>query len=158
MNRLFERVSPLSLIGLLEGIGEVISILVRHKNAGRITATAFQQAMLDFRSEVIGSDEVEKVHPMTDQVSASWRIIERYSLNSTDAIILRCALDKAIELRTGGHDLVLVTADGRRLKAAQADGLLTFNPETDDQATLDALITPPPVPSTASRKEATTDD
>jgi predicted nucleic acid-binding protein len=147
MNHLFGRVPPLGMIGLLEGVGGVISILVRHRNAGRITQSAFHHALLDFRSEVSHCDDVEKVHPTPTQVSASWKHSGRYSLNSTDAVILRCALDKIIELRAGGNDLVLVTADVRLQKAAQAEGLLTFNPETDNQVALDALITSPPTSS-----------
>jgi predicted nucleic acid-binding protein len=106
MNHLFGRVPPLGMIGLLEGVGGVISILVRHRNAGRITQSAFHHALLDFRSEVSHCDDVEKVHPTPTQVSASWKHSGRYSLNSTDAVILRCALDKIIELRAGGNDLV----------------------------------------------------
>ncbi len=149
MNDLFARVPPLGIICLLEGVGEVISIFVRRRNAGAITAAAFHQAMLDFRSEVSHHADVEKVHPTQNQVSMSWRLIEKHSINSTDAVILRCALDKATGLRATGHDLILVSADTRLLRAAQAEGLLTFNPEADTQAALDALITPPPAPAPA---------
>jgi hypothetical protein len=60
--------------------------------------------------------------------------------NSTDALILRCALDKAVNLRHDGDDLILVSSDARLIRAAKAEGLPTFDPENDDQATLDALI------------------
>ncbi len=73
-------------------------------------------------------------------MAASWKLIRQHSINSTDALILKCALDKAAGLRVDGDDLVLVSSDLRLIRAAKAEGLLTFNPETDDQATLDALI------------------
>jgi hypothetical protein len=38
--------------------------------------------------------------------------------------------------------LVLVSSDQRLLRAAQAEGLVTFNPEIQDQATLAALVGP----------------
>jgi len=43
-------------------------------------------------------------------------------------------------VRPAGDDIVLVAFDRRVLRAAQAEGLQTFNPETDTQAYLDALI------------------
>ena len=36
-----------------------------------------------------------------------------------------------------GHDLVLVTSDKRLLKAALAEGLVTFNPDAQTQAELE---------------------
>ena len=41
-----------------------------------------------------------------------------------------------------GDDLVLVASDQRLLRAAQAEGLVTFDPETQSQADLDALLMP----------------
>jgi hypothetical protein len=43
-------------------------------------------------------------------------------------------------LRQTGHDLVLVASDTRLLTATQAEGLLTFNPETDTLDTLNAFF------------------
>ena len=71
---------------------------------------------------------------------ASWYLIEKYSLNSTDAILLNSALNIAADLRHAGNDLVLVAADGRLLRAARAEGLDTFNPERNSQADLNALL------------------
>ena len=39
-----------------------------------------------------------------------------------------------------GDDLVLVTSDQRLLRAAQVEGVLTFNPETQTEGDLDALL------------------
>lgn len=139
MNYFFSRVPPLAMICLLEGIGEVISIFVRQKNAGRITGAEFTLVLIELRAEISHRAEVAKIHPTADQVSACWDLIARHAINSTDAVILRCALDKATELRADGHDLVLVSADARLLRAARSEGLLTFNPETDSQATLDSF-------------------
>lgn len=123
INHLFTRVSPFRMICLLEGIGEVISIFVRHRNARIITSAAFNQAMIDFHSEVTHCIDMEKMHPTSSQVITSWGLIEKHFLNSTDAIILRCAVDKAIELRADEHNLVLVSSDARLIKAAQAEGV-----------------------------------
>ncbi len=139
-NYLFVHVSPTVLVCLHQGIGEAISIFIRRRNEGKITALACRQILSDLHTEIIDSAEVEKVSPTELQVTDSWELIEGRSINSTDAIILRCALDKASELRSHGHDLVMVSSDSRLIRAAKAEGLITFNPETDDQATLDSLI------------------
>ena len=69
-------------------------------------------------------------------VTASLPLIVAHSINSTDAVTLKSALAIARKLRAGGGDLVLVASDQRLLRATQAEGLSTFNPETQDQAAL----------------------
>lgn len=73
-------------------------------------------------------------------VTAALPLINTHSINATDAILLRSALDLAAYLRANGHDLMLVASDHRLLKAAQAEGLLALNPETHIEADLDALL------------------
>jgi hypothetical protein len=51
-------------------------------------------------------------------------------------------MDIALHLRASGNDLVLVSSDKRLVHSAQAEGLVTFNPEGQDQATLAALVGP----------------
>jgi len=75
-------------------------------------------------------------------VTAALPLIETHSINATDAIILRLALNLAVRLRGAGHDLVLVASDQRLLRAAQAEALLTFDPETQSHSVLDALMKP----------------
>ena len=68
--------------------------------------------------------------------------IERHSINATDAIVLHATLGLAQFLRVNGDDLAIVASDQRLLRAAKAEGLDTFDPETQDQATLSKLIGP----------------
>lgn len=140
MNRLFDLTPATSLVCLLEGIGEVISILVRVRNRGDLSANKFRQTMSRFNLEIIRNNDIEKHSADLIQVTTSWQWIERHSLNSTDSIILQCVLDKADEFRPDGHNLVLVSADVRLIRAAVATGIQTFNPETDAQTELDALL------------------
>jgi hypothetical protein len=67
---------------------------------------------------------------------------QNHSVNATDAIVLHAALGLAQHQRSRGDDLVLVASDQRLLRAAQAEGLRTFDPETQDQATLALLVGP----------------
>ena len=68
-------------------------------------------------------------------------LIEKHSINSVDAIVLRSALEVVIDLRDVGDDLVLVASDKRLLRAARVEGRSIFNPEIDSQQILAALIT-----------------
>ena len=127
---------------LFLGALEVISILVRKKNQGRIGTPAFAQALIDFRAQVLQEPALTKITATDPLAIAAIPLIERHSLNATDAVLLQSAIDLAATLRTTGDDLVLVGSDQRLLRAAQAEGLLTFDPETQDQPVLDALLQP----------------
>lgn len=124
-------------------VGEVVSIFVRRKNSRQITPAYFNQVKQLFEIEIRQSSDIVKIRPTEIQEDASVEFIEAYSINSTDALILQCAIDNTIELQVKGNNLVLVSSDKRLLGAAQGEGLLTFNPETDSQAALDVLIGPP---------------
>ena len=81
--------------------------------------------------------------PISNRLATSaFSLIVAHSINSTDAIALKSALAIADQLRVGGDDLVLVASDQRLLRAAQAEALTTFNPETADHLSLAALIGP----------------
>lgn len=136
---LFTRIPPERLVVLDIGLAEVVSILIRKRNAGSITRAKYTQAFADFGNEVAYPPNPRK---LTVNVLTAFPLIETYYLNATDAILLRSALDFAGQLRAAGHDLVLVACDQRLLKAARAEGLLTFDPQTQSTADLDALIGP----------------
>jgi predicted nucleic acid-binding protein len=124
------------------GAGEVVSILVRKRNAGNISIADFGMAMTNFESEITRASAINKASVTSRLVTASFALIIAHSINSTDALLLKSALAIGRRLRAGGNDLVLVASDQRLLRAAATEGLTTFNPETQDQATLSALIGP----------------
>ena len=140
LNHLFDSAPKSRMIALVLALGEVVSVLVRQKNSGRITDRAYQQALVEFRSEVIDDPDFALHSVSNDLVRSSLPLIERHSLNATDALILRSALDVAQSLRAAGDDLVMISSDLRLVSAAQANGLIAWNPEVSDQAQLDALI------------------
>ncbi len=140
MNHLFDTISHDRLVMLTQAIGETLSVAVRRRNAGILSATAYHQASQALRAELILAGDVQ-LKPTEDAlVFTSLPFIENHAINSTDALVLRSALEVAAVLRAAGHDVVLVAADARLLRAAQLEGLTTFNPELDTQAQLDALI------------------
>jgi predicted nucleic acid-binding protein len=122
------------------GIAEVVSILVRKRNGRIVSRLTYSQAMVNFRAEVINQTQVQKIVPFTALVIAALALISQHSINATDAILLRSALDLTASLRARSDDLVLIASDGRLLRAARAEGLIVFNPETQTTADLDLLL------------------
>lgn len=142
INHLFARVPWDRFYVLSVGIAEVASLLVRKKNAGLFTVAELTQALNQVRVEIFPTGMPRKVPTHTALVIAALPLIEAHAINGTDALILRSALNLAAYQRGHGNDLVLVTSDRRLLRAAHAEGLGTFNPETQDQTTLAALLGP----------------
>ena len=142
INALFAQVTPDRMIVLNIGVAEVVSLLVRKRNTGRISDVALAQALSEVGSQIRKPTRLRKLVPNNPLVAAALPLIETHSLNGTDGVLLRSALDVAAQFRAGGNDLVLVTSDQRLLKAAQSEGLTTFNPETQTQAELAALLGP----------------
>ena len=143
INYLFTHVSTDQIICLFDSMDETRSVMVRKRNRGEITLSEFKQAIQQFEMEVINSTEVLQVHATVNQKVAARELIDDYSINSTDAYILQCVLDKAKELQETGSDLILISSDKRLLRAAIREGLRTFDPETDSQSSLDVLMDPP---------------
>jgi uncharacterized protein len=122
--------------------GEILSVLVRKRNAGAMAMADFEQAAASFDAEIVHSVSVTRASVTTRMVSASLPLVVAHSINSTDALVLKSALAIARRLRRAGDDLVLVASDQRLLRAAQAEGLNTFIPESQDRAALAAFIGP----------------
>jgi len=142
VEHLFRRVPTSQLAVLSVGLAEVMSILVRKRNLGRLTAALFRQAVSDASAEVGTASPVRLVTVDGALAQRAFHLIDQYSINSTDAILLRSALDLAAPLRARGDDLLLVASDRRLLKASQAEGLATFDPEAQSPADLDAFLGP----------------
>ena len=143
INHFFTYISPERMICFFDSMDETRSVIVRKRNRAEITSSQFNQAIQQFEVEIVNSTEVEQVHATINQKIAARELIDDYSMNNTDAYILQCALDKANQLRTSGHDLILIGSDKRLLRSARSEGLLTFDPEIDSQASLNVLITSP---------------
>ncbi|RKU19254.1 hypothetical protein C6500_11180 [Candidatus Poribacteria bacterium] len=143
INHLFTRVSAKQMICLFDSMDETRFVIVKKRNNAEITLPEFNQAIQRFEAEIINSTEVIQVHATVDQKEAARQLIHDYPINSSDAYILQCALDKVNQLQITGDDLVLISSDKRLLDAARSEGLLIFDPETDSQTTLDILINLP---------------
>src|SRR5262249_7795673 len=97
-------------------------------------------AMTRLRVEVLDVKEFAKLACDNPLIDACLPLLSKYAINSTDGIVLQAVLALSAHARTTGADFVLVSSDQPLLEAAKAEALLTFNPETQDQAALDALL------------------
>jgi predicted nucleic acid-binding protein len=140
MDHLFDHAGRDRLMCLLLGASEVVSLLVRKRNRGDLSRPNFIQSFINLHDEVINALDFETLEATNVLILASVPLIVKHSINSNDAVVLQSALDTAAALRSASDDLVFIAADQRLVRAAQAEGLTTFNPETDTQADLDALL------------------
>lgn len=140
VNCLFEHVPHERITCLTLGSAEVISVLVRKRNRGDIAGDLFDQACRDMEAEILHATDLRTQEARDALVVSAMPLIQQHSINSTDAVVLRSALDVAAVLQVMGDDVVLIASDLRLLRAARAEGLTVFNPETDPQSQLDALI------------------
>jgi predicted nucleic acid-binding protein len=139
VNELFQYVPPGELTCATIGVLEIVSILVRKRNDGRLPEALFFQAMANFRSEVIDSVDFSITSIDDSQMLSSLPLIVKHNLNATDAILLRSAMD--IERSMGEEDrLVLWTSDQRLARAADSESLSVFDPETDTRENLQKLF------------------
>ena len=136
INEAFQRLSRHQMTCSLLGVLEMVSILVRKRNDGRLDQILFEQAMAEFKAEVIDHEEFLAASVDDVIILSSLDLIAKHNLNSTDAIILRSALNLNQILQSQGDALSLWTSDRRLIRAAQNEGLTVFDPEIE---TIDAL-------------------
>ena len=124
------------------GAAEVLSICVRKRNDKRITQYDFNHAVANLNLEVIDTtSDFKTVSTPNSLIWASLDLMDKHSINSVDAMVLRSALDVVMELRNNTNGtLILVASDQRLLKAARDESLLVFNPETDPEQVLRAWV------------------
>ena len=95
VNEVF-RLAPADLRMCLSlGLLEVVSILVRKRNDGRIQEDFFRKALTAFKAEVAQDESFSKLSVDDALILDSSALIEKYGLNATDAVLLRSVLERA---------------------------------------------------------------
>lgn len=142
INYFFENVANSRMLCLFDSLNEVYAVIARklREQDGTLIQPDHNQAIQKFEREVVNHPDVVRVEATGDQKIAARKLIAFHAINSADALILQCALDKASELRADGNHLVLVSSDRRLLRAAKRESLQTFDPVKDSQEDLDAFI------------------
>ncbi len=111
------------------GYLEIYAILRRRYNSGSFDRTVLADAVTALQSEVITGFQFDML-PISDLLifSAS-SLVDAHNMNSADAAILAAYLDFQLRLPSGYGPCLLVASDKRLLRAANAEGLRTLNPE-----------------------------
>lgn len=108
------------------GYSETFSLLRRRQNDKRLTRTLFQSAASLLRSDLLGGFQFQFLAVTDADIIGSVTLIQRHNINATDAALLTALLRYT---RTSGEICVLVAADTRFCRAAQAEGLLVSDPQ-----------------------------
>ena len=143
INEIFQQISRNQMTCSTIGVLEMISILVRKRNDGRLPTDLYNQAVLTLNQELI-QDKEFRIAPVNDDLLLSAiELIAKHNLNATDTVILRSCLDLRTYLQTERRSIFPCSCDKRLLRAAQQEGLHTFNPEVDNLSDLRNLLDTP---------------
>lgn len=132
--------APLSRrhVSAMIGYAETFSILLRRANSGALSRVVFAASVRALRTEVLDNPDFVLLSLSDDAVLSGLSLMQKHNLNATDAALLVVFLRYARTLDPA--DLcILISSDMRLLRAAQAEGLGTFNPETATPADTAAL-------------------
>ncbi|MFQ6058177.1 MAG: type II toxin-antitoxin system VapC family toxin [Anaerolineae bacterium] len=116
---------------------EAAAALNRKKNAASIPEHEFPSIIQELAAD-FDTFHLQKAN--TEDARQSVALIFAHNLNATDALHLYLALELHKLLTLADAQVVLVTADARLVRAAQAEGLAALNPETATPTDLQALL------------------
>ncbi len=137
INFIFSNLPMNRMMCSIMAITELYWIFFRKKIDRRINEDDFSQASINLESEILDSHSDFHIMSIEDSlILSSMPMIQAYSLNSVNAILLRSAVDVTRSLWKTGNRLVLVSSDQLLNSGAESEGLLVFNPETDAQQEL----------------------
>jgi predicted nucleic acid-binding protein len=126
---LLDVVSSVNSITTYLCYAETCASLRRRLNDGRIDLADFGAARSALRTEVLLNPDFRLLTATDEDVLAGVVLIDRHNINSTDAAILSAFLGYARAPVSIGSACILVAADRRLLRAAQAEGLQVIDPE-----------------------------
>ena len=137
VHALFDYSPAPAMIGTFWGYTETYAILARKRNAGHLTSVGLSTAMSALYYEVIAAETFDLLSIDDRIVMSSLPHILAHNINSADAALLTTFLAYQASLPEGSPTCVLITADLRLIRAANAEGLQTLNPEalTPQEAT-----------------------
>jgi len=133
---LFHQVPAPRMVTTLWGYTETFSLLLRKHNDGRLKAS-FATTTSALRNDLVGNAQFFLLAVTDSAILSSIMLIRRHNINATDAALLAALLHHA---QTTGETCVLVAADVRFCRAAQAEGLPVINPQVMPAADVAAFL------------------
>lgn len=131
VNEAFRHIPYRRMICCILVFPEVVSILVRKRNDGRLRRGLFEQALVQLSNDILSNAEISPVPASNSLVFSSLGLLNKHNLNATDSILLRSVLNTRDLLREHGEDLLFLTSDTRLARAAGAEGVAVSNPEAE---------------------------
>jgi len=119
------------------GYAETFALIQRKHNGGRIDFSSYSKAVSALRNDMIVLPLFRLLTVTDAAIIGSITAIHKHNLNSTDAALLTTFLRYA---HVSPDACVLVAADQRLLRAAQAERLAVINPETMPAAAVAAFL------------------
>ena len=108
---------------------ETFSLLLRKHNRGDISLSLFSSAISALQAETLNSQDFNLLSMNDGDILRGVEFVRRYNINSSDAAILAAYLRFSHSQMLGASPCFLVASDKRLLRAADAEGLATLNPE-----------------------------
>jgi len=129
-NALFDGVAAPENVTTALSYAEIVSILVRKRNAGALSSATFARARSALRTEVIESEDVGILEIDSASVLNGIPLMERHNINAVDAALLSVFLRLADG--AGAGPCAIVTSDQRLVRAARSEGVSALDPEAFD--------------------------
>jgi uncharacterized protein len=140
VDALFAEVPARQMAGTFLGYAETYASLHRKRNRGDLSAPTFLAAITLLHTEVLADPDWRLLPVDTAAILDGLHYVATHNLNSSDAAILATFLRYADAERSAGSVCVLIAADQRFLRAAQAEGLQTLDPQAIPAADIPAFL------------------
>lgn len=137
VNVLFTLVASRAMFITPLGYAETYSILLRKRNGGVLDSRTFTTATNALRAEILSDSDFGLLSITDALVLGSLSLMGAHNINSADASILATYLRFQ---RAAAEACLLVASDKRLLRAAEAEGLPSLNPEDVAPADVPGLL------------------
>ena len=129
VNALFDAAPADAMVTTVLSYAETFAILIRKRNAGRLSAGACMASIRLLQQQVIYSTDFGVLPIEFGAVIDGTDLIGRHNLNATDAAMLVTYLRYADAAKADGSRCALVSSDARLVRASAAEGLAVINPK-----------------------------
>lgn len=140
VDRIFAHVPIEQMSAVSLTMGELVSVVVRAMNAGRLPRSEATGTLQGIDQGIVNNPSFGWIDCDAEDIRRSLPLIVRHSINGTDALVLWTGMNTAPWHQTADNPVILVASDARLVRAARAEGLSIFNPESDTEAQLDDLL------------------
>jgi predicted nucleic acid-binding protein len=130
VDQVFAAAAAHQMMGTVLGYAETFSTVLRRRNRGEISDATFVGAKTLLRDEVVNDPRFALLTVDDAAVFDGISLMERHNINATDSAILALLMRYTRTLPVGAPACLMIAADRGLLRAAQAEGIHTLNPES----------------------------